>query len=129
MEGDLTTPSRYWFGQDLNWEAAKEDVTLFMELPFWLMVPNCTQVVEVDGKNFKIDIKDDYVELYTNSLHDSKDNCIYIGPPSTANLSQDIQRAIEEKQLILTTRKCKTYLKLYSSCNKNVIDLFGQDKR
>ncbi len=34
-------PESYSLGQELDWDADPLPVTLFVELPFWLMVPSC----------------------------------------------------------------------------------------
>ncbi len=36
------SPSSYWVGEELNWEADPVPVILFVELPFWLMVSDCS---------------------------------------------------------------------------------------
>jgi len=33
-------PQSYWVGQELAWEADPIPVVLFVELPYWLMVPD-----------------------------------------------------------------------------------------
>ena len=124
MEGDLT-PSSYWFGQDLNWESEKEEVTLFIELPFWLMVPNCTQNVKVNGKIFKVNIRDDYIELYANRFYNSKNNCVYVGPPVINNFSDEIQRAIEKKTIPLLSKRCKIFIIIRSNCNRDVLNMYS----
>jgi hypothetical protein len=35
-------PDSYYVGQELNWEAPWVDVSLRVELPFWLMMANAT---------------------------------------------------------------------------------------
>lgn len=42
--------------------AATVPVELYVELPYWLMVTDCVQRVEVNGCEFLVDVRDSYVE-------------------------------------------------------------------
>ncbi len=115
-------PKEYWVGQDLDWESAPIPAVLWVELPFWLMVPNCSQEVGVNGCKFKVDIRDDFIELYANRICDSRLSCIYIGPPE---MNPEKLKEIEERQKKMNVpvmpRKCKTVLRIHSVCNENVL--------
>jgi hypothetical protein len=112
-------PGSYWVGQELDWQAATVAVELHVELPYWLMVPDCTQNVEVNGHTFLVDIRDDYVELYLNVIGDSKSTCLYAGPPQMVR--PDVQKLIEQSKAPTMRRKCKTVLLIHSDCNKDVL--------
>ena len=109
----------YWVGQELDWHATTVPVQLHVELPYWLMVPDCTQNVEVNGHTFLVDIRDDYVELYLNVIGDSKSTCFYTGPPQ--RLRPDVQNAIDKSKAPTMRRKCKTVLLIHSECSKDVV--------
>jgi hypothetical protein len=119
-----TIPRSYWVGQELDWHASTVAVELHVELPYWLMVPDCTQSVEVNGHTFLVDIRDDYVELYLNVIGDSKSTCLYAGPPQ--RLRPDVQTAIEKSKAPTMRRKCKTVLLIHSECNKDVVVASGE---
>ena len=113
------TPSTYWVGQDLDWEATTLQVDLRVELPFWLMIPDCIQEVEVHGHKFKIEIKEGYIELYAGAIADSRFNCVYLGPQQ--KLSPELEKSIKEADLPVLSRKCKTVLIIHSDCNEDVL--------
>jgi hypothetical protein len=117
--GKTQIPDSYWVGEELDWEAATVPVQLYVELPYWVMVPNCTQEVEVNGHKFKVDIREDSVELYGNVVFDSRLTCIYIGPPKKSN--PDLLKAIENGKATVMSRKCKTVLRIHSDCNKDAL--------
>lgn len=105
--------------------AATVPVELYVELPYWLMVPDCVQHVEVNGHEFLVDVRDNYVELYFNAVRDSKSTCLYVGPPQ--RLRPDVEKAIKKSKAPIMSRKCKTVLRIRSECDRNVI-LASRDK-
>jgi hypothetical protein len=115
----MSIPDSYWIGQELDWEAATVPVQLYVELPYWIMVSNCTQEVEVNAHKFKVDIREDCIELYGNVVVDSRLTCLYIGPPKRP--STDLLKAIKKGKATVMSRKCKTVLRIHSDCNKDVL--------
>ncbi len=113
-------PTSYYLGQELNWEAEAIPVVLFVELPFWLMVPNCTLDVEVNEYVFKVDIIDNLYELYIEEVHDSRDTRYFIGP-EYFRVNPEFIKYIEEQELPSLQRKCKTILRIHSNCNTDIL--------
>lgn len=117
-------------GQELNWEAPSVPVDLYVELPFWIMVPDCLQDVKVHGHTFNVEIKDSYIEKYAGAVSDSRLNCVYIGPPEPDQPSPELENLIKEGHAPVMDRKCKTVLRIHSACNKDVLTAAQQeDKR
>jgi hypothetical protein len=117
--GRIPIPEKYWIGQELDWEAPFMPVDLRVELPFWIMVPDCVQDVEVNGYRFSIEIEDNYVELYAGVVLDSRVSCIYFGPPR--KLAPEVEDAMKESGAPVLSRKCRTVLLIHSICNKDVL--------
>jgi hypothetical protein len=61
-------PESYWLGQELNWDSLWEPVVLWVELPFWLMVSDCSLRLEVSGHEFRVDVRGSIVELYAGEV-------------------------------------------------------------
>jgi hypothetical protein len=121
-------PQTYWIGQELDWEAPSTPVDLRVELPFWIMVSDCVQDVDVNGHKFSVEIKDCYVELYARVVVDSRFTCVYFGPPRP--LGSDLKKAIKKSHAPVLSRKCKTVLRIHSTCNKDVLTAaISEDKR
>lgn len=112
-------PKTYWIGQELDWQATTVPVKLHVELPYWLMVPDCVQDVEVNGHHFSVGVRDNYFELYAAAVADSKSTCVYLGPRQ--RLRPDLQKAIEKSKAPVIRRKCKTVLLIHSDCNADVL--------
>jgi len=126
--GKVSLPQEYWIGQELDWEAPSIPVDLRVELPFWIMVPDCVQDVDVNGHKFSVEIKDSYVELYAGAVTDSRYTCVYFGPPKP--LSPELKKAIKKSHASVLSRKCKTVLRIHSACNKDVLTAAKpEDKR
>jgi hypothetical protein len=125
---EVSPPQEYWVGQELDWEAPSIPVDLRVELPFWIMVPDCVQDVDVNGHKFSVEIKDNYVELYARAVVDSRSTCVYFGPPR--KLDPELKKAIKKSHAPVLSRKCKTVLRIYSACNKDVLKAAKpEDKR
>jgi hypothetical protein len=118
-------PPTYWVGQELDWEAPSIPVDLRVELPFWIMVPDCVQDVYVNEHKFSIEIKDSYVELYAGAVTDSRYTCVHIGP--SWPLSSELKKTLEESHARVLIRRCKTVLRIHSACNKDVLKATKQE--
>jgi hypothetical protein len=128
LHGKIPIPQKYWIGEELDWEAPSISVDLRVELPFWIMVPDCVQDVDVNGYKFSIEIKDSYVELYAVVVFDSRISCVYFGPPK--KLDPEFKKALKKSRAPVLSRKCKTVLLIHSACNKDVLTAATQeDKR
>ncbi len=115
-------PDSYYVGQELNWEAPWVDVSLRVELPFWLMMANATILTEVEGHTFPIHVTGETFELFGGEVRDSKFTSIYQGPLKERDeLSKGIQDVLRARpELNILWRKCKTVLRIDSRCNGDV---------
>jgi hypothetical protein len=121
-KGERSIPESYCVGQELDWNAPWIDVSLWVELPFWLMLDNATFVIEIDGHKFSITTYDNLFELYGQYVTDSKATAGYLGPyKKFEELNPEIQQARKNNpNMPFIWRKCKTVLKIKSRCNKDI---------
>jgi hypothetical protein len=49
-------PASYAIGDSLDWKSGWNEVELLVELPFWLMVPDCRVTVAEAGHDFDVSI-------------------------------------------------------------------------
>ncbi len=127
--GKVPIPQEYWIGEELDWEAPSIPVDLYVELPFWIMVPDCLQDVEVHGHTFNVEIEDSYIEKYVGAVSDSRVNCVYIGPTKPKQTNPELENFVKEGQVPVMDRKCKTVLRIHSACNKDVLTAAKQEDR
>jgi hypothetical protein len=106
----------------LAWNAPYVDVTLRVELPFWLMVDNSTISVEVGGHAFSVDVYGETFELQVGSISDAKQTSVYQGPfRRNEDLGELLQKLLRKRPKPMAQwRKCKTVLEIASRCNEDV---------
>jgi hypothetical protein len=117
-------PSSFAIGDDLEWSAPWIDVSLWVELPFWLMTDNATVPIEVKGHEFQIALHENYFELHVGQITDSRRSVVYRGPlKKLEELSEGIQELRNKRpDLPLMWRKCKTIVKIATRCNEQIWD-------
>jgi hypothetical protein len=93
----------YWVGQELAWEADPVPVVLLVELPYWLMVPDCPLVVVVRDHEFRIEIRSWFRALHAEEMLDSQRNCIHIGPDH-GSLESGLREYIDEHDVPVLSR-------------------------
>jgi hypothetical protein len=115
-------PKSFSVGEDLNWNAPWIEVTLRVELPFWLMVDNATMSINVGGHEFPMTLHGESFELHVGEITDSKEFMVYHGPiRKDETLSVAIQALLRKRPKPKALwRKCKTVLKITSRCNEDV---------
>jgi len=109
-------------GDELNWNAPWINVFLSVELPFWLMVDDCTIPVDIAGHAFSVAIKESYCELYGAEIMDSRQTVCYRGPRKNAkDLPVEVHQVHKKHPgMPFMWRKCKTVLKIETRCNEDV---------
>ena len=121
-------PQSYWVGQELAWEADPIPVVLFVELPYWLMVPDCPVLVSVRDHVFRMEVRSGLRTLHATEVLDSQRNCIHIGPNHN-NLDPELREYIDEHDVPVLSRKCKTVLRVHSRCNGDVLSAAQSEER
>jgi hypothetical protein len=114
-------PSSYAVGKELAWDAPWAEVTLRVELPFWLMLDNTTISVSVGGHAFPVEVHGETFELQIGGISDGKASSVYHGPlKRVEDLSETLQRVLRKRPKPMNQwRKCKTVLKIASRCNED----------
>ena len=122
-------PDHHIIGDRLDWNAAWVDVALWTELPFWLMVNNAALSVECEGHEFPVSLHDDYFELFFGAATDSRSSVGYRGPlRNPDDLPTAVREAMNQRpQGPYMWRKCKTFLKVGSRCNEDVLRAAGSE--
>jgi hypothetical protein len=101
-------PPQFMIGDDIDWNAPWADITLWAELPFWLMVNNGSLTINYQDCNFPIAIHDNYFELHCNGITDSRCTVIYQGPfKEREQLSENIRRVLDDNPKLSTLRSAK----------------------
>lgn len=117
-EGEL--PETYEFGQELNWDAPSLPVALYVELPFWLFVPNTTVAVTCGARTFRVDVRDNFEEVHAGLVTSTRWRLVHLGPEGV-RLPNELRETVEKAGVPLVKRPCKTVLRVESSCNADVL--------
>lgn len=107
-------------GKDLNWDAPSIPTLLTVELPYWLLVPDCTQIVICHDHKFEVRIKGGCYELFHNEFHESRATSMNICS-NPQIMTPEERRLVRKMKLKLSRRKCKTVLQIPASCNEDVL--------
>lgn len=107
-------------GQELDWAAEDVPVVLFVELPFWLMVPDCSLAVVVNDHEYTVEVRSWLYALYVREVTSSQLTCVYIGPEN-GSLDPELRKQIDGEGIPTLRRKCKTVLRIHSKCNSDVL--------
>lgn len=115
-------PESYALGDRLRWDAPWVDVSLWAELPFWLMMNNAALSIEVSGHTFPVSTHDNYFELFFGEVTDSRSQVGYRGPfKKRDELSEATRQAMAaHPEADYMWRKCKTVVKIGSRCSEDV---------
>jgi hypothetical protein len=122
-----TGPSRprsYRVGQRLDWDAPWTPVRLYVELPFWLMVPDCQVNVTVGGHRFPVEVKGQYFEVHVQQWMRARRSCVHIGPPIPA--TSPLQAKLDRLNAGVLPRKCRTVLRIQTRCNADVLNAYTE---
>lgn len=121
---DIPLPESWWVGKDLEWDAPLIDVSLWVELPFWLMTGDGSLTVEYAGVNFEVTISEACHELFLHAVTDSRQTVQYLGPwPPYSGLLESLDKLREkEPQAQFAWRKCKTVVKIPARCHGSVFE-------
>ena len=125
-----TIPDRYAVGDRLDWEAAWVDVSVCVELPFWLFFDNIVVALPYNEHQFSVAVHDNYWELSFGQTTDSRRSVIHRGPfKRDEELSSALREIIARNPRIERTwRKCKSYLKIQTRCNEDAWVAAGEEE-
>lgn len=124
QSAETPLPESWWVGKDLEWDAPLVDISLWVELPFWLMSGDGPLTVEYSGVNFEVTISGACHELFLGAVTDSRRTVRYLGPwPPYRGLLEGLEELREkEPRAQFAWRKCKTVVKFPARCHESVFE-------
>lgn len=117
-------PESWWVGKDLDWNAPLIDVSLWVELPFWLMTGDGPLTVEHAGISFEVLVSEACYELFMHAVTDSRRTVRYLGPwPPHGELLESLDKLREQEPgAQFAWRKCRTVVKIPACCHEGVFE-------
>ncbi|WIG18398.1 hypothetical protein [Kocuria rosea] len=119
------TIESFIFGDHLDWSSETVDVTLSVELPFWLMMEDCDLQLSISGVSTQVSLRDSYVELYAGEVLDSRRTLAWQGPDNEDPLlATDVIETLEEHGPAL--RPCRSVVKIAARAHSDVFTAFAE---
>jgi hypothetical protein len=72
-------PASFSVGESIDWDSPLVEVSLNVELPFWLMIAPGPVTVEALGAPFTVEILEDRMEVFEGELTDSRRSYVFQG--------------------------------------------------
>jgi hypothetical protein len=104
-------PESFVFGDGIDWDSELVPIPLYVELPFWLMVPAGDLDVEWAGVSFRINILRSWMEVYGIEVLDSRRSVVHHGPWGKWTPPEDVAEDLAENEVPLISRPCKTVVR------------------
>lgn len=123
-------PKSFTFGDGIAWDSQLLETHLYVELPFWLMVPPGDVRVKYLGLDFTVTILGPWREVFMGEFTDSRQTCIHQGPrrPEPFQPKGEFAAAIKDKNLPVMERGCKTVLRLTALAHEDAFMEEGPDE-
>ena len=106
-------PESFSFGDGIDWSSPLAETLLYVELPFWLMMPTGPVDVEWSGTAFTVHICPPWMEVFVGEVTDSRAFSVHQGPwQPIFEPSEEIASELSRQDRSLMPRPCKTVLRL-----------------
>jgi len=106
-------PDTFIFGEGIDWLSPLAEVHLYVELPFWLMMPAGPVDVKWSGTAFTVNVCPSWMEVFAGHVSDSRISCMHEGPLcSDYQPPAEFAAALAKAGTSFLRRPCKTVLSL-----------------
>ncbi len=105
-------PETFMFGDGIDWTSHLEPIPLYVELPFWLMVPHGDLDVDWKGTTFRVNIMRPWMEVFAGEVLDSRKTVIHQGPWAQWEPPPELVKEMVEAGVVALSRPCKTVVRL-----------------
>ena len=123
-DGRERLPGSLGPGDTVDFESELANISLFVELPFWLMVaPGSVEVTWSDA-TFTLEICPPWEEVFGGAFTDSRGTCLYNGPIHVAghgDPAEGFRKLLKWESIPVVARKCRTVLKLAARAHSHAL--------
>lgn len=107
------------FGDQLDWSSELVDVTLSVELPFWLMMDDCDLELSGSATPVHVSVRDRYIELHASQVLESRRSLVWQGPEyEQPALTSTVIEALEKHGSAI--RPCRSVIKMNTQAHLDV---------
>jgi hypothetical protein len=105
-------PETFMFGDGIDWSSPLEAIPLYVELPFWLMMPHGDLDVVWSGTSFRVNVMRSWMEVFAVEFLDSRKTLLRHGPWAKWEPPADVAAELDKNGVPLISRPCKTVVRL-----------------
>src|SRR5258708_933837 len=74
-------PTVCYPGKDLYWDSQRVPIRVTVELPFWVLIPDCELSLSHESAAVSVAVRGNYAEVCAGPVYlDSRANVIHVGP-------------------------------------------------
>jgi hypothetical protein len=105
-------PSSFHLGMPLKWDSSHVAVDLYVELPFWLLIPSASSfyTVSVEATSIEIEVCQELYEISTGHQSRSSHSSFLAYDRITETTQADLDQRIQQAAGAITYRALKTVL-------------------
>jgi len=120
-------PESFAFGDGIDWSSPLGKTLLYVELPFWLMVPAGPVNVEWSETTFTVDVCSPWMEVFGGRVVDSRASVIHHGPwrPTGWDPPEHLAAELARLQMAWLQWPCKTVLRLTARAHASAFRELG----
>jgi hypothetical protein len=116
-------PEQYAYGDGIDWSSPLQEVTLYVELPYWLMLPPGRIDVQWCEASFQVYVCGPWMEVFAHEFVDSRVTQLHQGPLDGWEPPPDVASVIAENKVPIMRRRCKTVLRFTSRAHAGAFPL------
>jgi hypothetical protein len=121
-------PEAFTYGDGIDWSSKLVPIPLYVELPFWLMLPWGDLDVEWSGTTFRANIMPSWMEVFVVEFLDSRKTALHMGPWGKWRPPAEIADELDEKATPLMSRPCKTVVRLNTRAHRDAFREIDPDR-
>jgi len=111
-------------GDTINWDSPIRETFIYVELPFWLMIPSGDIQIEWSGHTFQVWVCPSWREVFMQQVTDSRGTVYHHGPRTSEDWMPGSQAAelIEANGIKWMERPCKTVVRIAINAHSHAFE-------
>jgi hypothetical protein len=106
-------PEAFSFGDGIDWSSPLRETMLYVELPFWLMIPSGPVTVRWADTDFIVNVLPPWMEVFIDEVTDSRQSALHQGPwDAQYTPAPEVVKELESQNVAFMKRRAKTVLRL-----------------
>lgn len=122
-------PEKFMFGDGIDWSSPLRETMLYVELPFWLMVPAGPVRVVWNGTEIVVHVCPRWMEVFAAEITDSRKTVLHQGPwESVYEPTAEAAEALRQAEVPVLQRRTKTMLRFEALGHESAFREIGSDE-